>query len=152
MAPKPAWAINRGVKDGILFNSLYRMTFMPGCCPILSPGVARRQERPHCECILGNDESDEWNPQLCHLLSAFNIVIARVNGKKKKAEFLKSEFQWSSCIMGSHKTVVDWRWREGGGFCPHIWSMRSVKYLERLSCNLPQINKEYPIKQPWCVQ
>lgn len=73
---------SEGVKDGILFNSLYRMTFMPGCRPILSPGVARRQERPRRECILGNDESDEWNPQLCHLLSARTAVIAQVNGKK----------------------------------------------------------------------
>lgn len=73
---------SEGVKDGILFNSLYRMTFMPGCRPILSPGVARRQERPRRECILGNDESDEWNPQLCHLLSALTTVIAQVNGKK----------------------------------------------------------------------
>lgn len=153
MAPKPAlWAIKWGVKDGILFNSLYRMTFMPGCCPILSPGVARRQERPHRECILGNDESDEWNPQLCHLLSAFNIVIARVNGKKKSSVFKK----WVSVEQLHYgkpqNSVVDWRWREGGGFCPHIWSMRSVKYLESLSCNPLQINKEYPIKQPWCAQ
>ena len=44
-----------GAKDGILFTSLYGMTFMLGCCPILSPGVARRQEHPYCKCILGND-------------------------------------------------------------------------------------------------
>lgn len=87
---------SEGVKDGILFNSLYRMTFMPGCRPILSPGVARRQNVLG-ECILGNDESDEWNPQPCHLLSAFTTVIKRVNGKK-------------SSILRRKKKIRKWVW------------------------------------------
>lgn len=49
------WAIIKA-KDGILFffPRSERMTFMLGCRPILSPGVARRQEGPYSECILGN--------------------------------------------------------------------------------------------------
>lgn len=68
-------------KDGILFTSLYGMTFMLGCCPILSPGVARRQEHPHCKCILRNDETNEWILRICKLLSALNTVIIWVNEK-----------------------------------------------------------------------
>lgn len=42
---------NVRAKDGILFTSLYGMTFMLGCCPILSRGVARRREHPHCTSV-----------------------------------------------------------------------------------------------------
>ncbi len=42
-------------KDGIPSTSLYGMTFMLSCCPISTPGVARRQEPPHYKCILEND-------------------------------------------------------------------------------------------------
>lgn len=59
--------------DGILFTSLYGMTFMLGCCPILSPGVARRQGHPRRECILGNDGTNKR--MLCNLLSALSVVI-----------------------------------------------------------------------------
>lgn len=59
------------VEDGILCNSLYRMTFMLGWCPILSPGVARRQEDSYCQCILGNDETmaEFLRSVTCYLLS-----------------------------------------------------------------------------------
>lgn len=52
-------------------NSLYRMTFMLGWCPILSPGVARRQEESYCQCILGNDETmtEFLRSVTCYLLS-----------------------------------------------------------------------------------
>lgn len=148
MAPKPALsAIKWGVKDGILFNSLYRMTFMPGCCPILSPGVARRQERPHRECILGNDETDEWNPQLCHLLSAFNIVIARVNGKKKRSSVFKKCVLVEQLHYGKPKTATV-SWTEGGrreGVSVHTseasgqWNTQKVYLViyRRLTRNIP---------------
>lgn len=68
---------NEKAKDGILFTLLSGMTFMLGCCPILSLLVARRPEHPHCKCILGNDGSNKLI--LCNLLSAFNTVILWFN-------------------------------------------------------------------------
>lgn len=75
------WALGHGVrvKDGFLFTSLHRVTFTLGCCPILSPGVARRQEHPHCKCILGNDGTNKIILQICNLLCAFSIVITWVS-------------------------------------------------------------------------
>ena len=59
------------VENGILCNSLSRMTFMLGWCPILSQGVARRQEDSYCQCILRNDETmTEFLRSVTYLLSA----------------------------------------------------------------------------------
>lgn len=59
------------------------MTFMLSCRPILSPGVARRQEHPHCKRILGNDGTRKWILPISGLLSAFQAVVLRVNGREK---------------------------------------------------------------------
>lgn len=75
---------NVGAKDGILFTWLYGMTFMLGCCPILSPGVARRQQRPRCKRILGNDGTNKYILQICNLSSAF--VLTWVNGNTAREE------------------------------------------------------------------
>lgn len=73
---------NVKAKDGILLTSLYGMTFMLSGCPILSPGVARRQEHPHYKCILGNDGTNKWILLICKLLTASHTVVMWVNGRE----------------------------------------------------------------------
>lgn len=66
-------------RDGILFTSLRGMTFMLSCCPILSAGVARRQQHPHYNGILGNDGTNKRILPICRLLSALNVAITWVS-------------------------------------------------------------------------
>lgn len=75
------WALGHHarVKDGFLFTSLHTVTFTLGCCPILSPGVARRQE--HCKCTLGNVGTNTIILQICNLSCVFNIIITWVSEK-----------------------------------------------------------------------
>lgn len=98
------------------------MTFMLSCWPLLSPGVARRQEHPHYQSILGKWWARKWNLPICNLLSALRTVVMWVNEREGcyanvSSGHLAETFQY---LLGPA-----WKSRHRSELQIHHWDRRS---------------------------